>query len=113
VCQAPECLASANLRNFVDNARCAFIKEWSGCLVFTFFRKNPPKTLRKRKKRSNFASANEKSGAAREGRSRNSLGYGVMVTQQILVLFFLVRVRVSQHQAAPENRFRFSGAVVL
>ena len=25
-----------------------------------------------------------------------SLGYGVMVTQQILVLFFLVRVRVAQ-----------------
>jgi hypothetical protein len=24
------------------------------------------------------------------------LGYGVMVTQQILVLFFLVRVRVAQ-----------------
>ena len=28
----------------------------------------------------------------------NSLGYGVMVTQQILVLLFLVRVRVSQLQ---------------
>ena len=26
------------------------------------------------------------------------LGYGVMVTQQILVLFFLVRVRVAQHK---------------
>ena len=26
-----------------------------------------------------------------------SLGYGVMVTQQILVLFFLVRIRVAQH----------------
>ena len=26
------------------------------------------------------------------------LGYGVMVTQQILVLFFLVRVRVSQQR---------------
>lgn len=26
------------------------------------------------------------------------LGYGVMVTQQILVLFFLVRVRVSQQK---------------
>ena len=25
-----------------------------------------------------------------------SLGYGVMVTQQILVLFFLVRIRVAQ-----------------
>jgi hypothetical protein len=27
------------------------------------------------------------------------LGYGVMVTQQILVLFFLVRVRVAQQKA--------------
>ena len=27
-----------------------------------------------------------------------SLGYGVMVTQQILVLFFLVRVRVAQQK---------------
>ena len=27
-----------------------------------------------------------------------TLGYGVMVTQQILVLFFLVRVRVSQQK---------------
>jgi hypothetical protein len=26
------------------------------------------------------------------------LGYGVMVTQQILVLFFLVRVRVAQQK---------------
>ena len=25
------------------------------------------------------------------------LGYGVMVTQQILVLFFLVRIQVAQH----------------
>ena len=29
----------------------------------------------------------------------NKLGYGVMVTLQILVLSFLVRVRVSQHKA--------------
>ena len=28
------------------------------------------------------------------------LGYGVMVTQQILVLFFLVRIRVAQLQKA-------------
>ena len=26
-----------------------------------------------------------------------TLGYGVMVTQQILVLFFLVRIQVAQH----------------
>ena len=29
------------------------------------------------------------------------LGYGVMVTQQVLVLFFLVRIRVSQQSAIP------------
>ena len=29
---------------------------------------------------------------------KQTLGYGVMVTQQILVLFFLVRVRVSQQK---------------
>ena len=28
--------------------------------------------------------------------TKTSLSYGVMVTQQILVLFFLVRVRVAQ-----------------
>ena len=32
------------------------------------------------------------------------LGYGVMVTQQILVLFFLVRVRVAQHSFAAFSR---------
>ena len=30
------------------------------------------------------------------GETLISLGYGVMVTQQILVLFFLVRIRVAQ-----------------
>jgi hypothetical protein len=30
------------------------------------------------------------------------LGYGVMVTQQILVLFFLVRVRVAQQKRCSE-----------
>ena len=30
------------------------------------------------------------------------LGYGVMVTQQILVLFFLVRVRVAQQKRCPD-----------
>ena len=29
-----------------------------------------------------------------------TLGYGVMVTQQILVLFFLVRIQVAQHKKA-------------
>ena len=32
------------------------------------------------------------------GNCANVLGYGVMVTLQILVLPFLVRVRVSQHE---------------
>ena len=32
-----------------------------------------------------------------------TLGYGVMVTQQILVLFFLVRIRVAQQEGAPSK----------
>ena len=43
------------------------------------------------KKRRTFASAKET-----DGFGRQSLGYGVMVTLQILVLSFLVRVRVPQ-----------------
>ena len=35
------------------------------------------------------------------------LGYGVMVTLQILVLSFLVRVRVSQQRDANLQRFAF------
>ena len=38
-----------------------------------------------------FAASNEK-----DDKRSMILGYGVMVTQQILVLFFLVRVRVAQ-----------------
>ena len=38
-----------------------------------------------------FAASNEK-----DDKRFVILGYGVMVTQQILVLFFLVRVRVAQ-----------------
>ena len=38
-----------------------------------------------------FASSNQK-----DDKRSVILGYGVMVTQQILVLFFLVRVRVAQ-----------------
>ena len=38
-----------------------------------------------------FAASNEK-----DDKRSVILGYGVMVTQQILVLFFLVRVRVAQ-----------------
>ena len=37
----------------------------------------------------------------------NKLGYGVMVTLQILVLSFLVRVRVSQQRDANLQRFAF------
>ena len=40
------------------------------------------------------------------------LGYGVMVTQQILVLFFLVRVRVSQHEGSTNKYFLFFEYVV-
>ena len=43
------------------------------------------------KKRRTFASAKEA-----DGFGQQSLGYGVMVTLQILVLSFLVRVRVPQ-----------------
>ena len=32
----------------------------------------------------------------KDAHKSNKLGYGVMVTQQILVLFFLVRIRVAQ-----------------
>lgn len=35
------------------------------------------------------------------------LGYGVMVTQQILVLFFLVRVRVAQQKGVLSKRDTF------
>ena len=35
------------------------------------------------------------------------LGYGVMVTQQILVLFFLVRVRVAQQKGVLSNQNTF------
>ena len=35
------------------------------------------------------------------------LGYGVMVTQQILVLFFLVRVRVAQQKGVLSNQDTF------
>lgn len=40
-----------------------------------------------------FAASNEK-----DDKRSVILGYGVMVTQQILVLFFLVRVRVAQQK---------------
>ncbi len=36
-----------------------------------------------------------------------TLGYGVMVTQQILVLFFLVRIQVAQLEKAILNRVAF------
>lgn len=45
-----------------------------------------------------FAASNEK-----DDKRSVILGYGVMVTQQILVLFFLVRVRVAQQKK--EERF--------
>ena len=38
---------------------------------------------------------------------QRTLGYGVMVTLQILVLSFLVRVRVPQQQKAKQMMLRF------
>ena len=40
-------------------------------------------------------------------RLRKTLGYGVMVTLQILVLSFLVRIRVSQQDAKFSRAWRF------
>ena len=55
-----------------------------------FFRKN----FGSSKKSTTFASANQ-----RKLVCKRELGYGVMVTLQILVLPFLVRVRVPQQQS--------------
>ena len=45
-----------------------------------------------KKKSCTFAASNKKDDSVHV-----ILGYGVMVTQQILVLFFLVRIQVAQH----------------
>ncbi len=52
------------------------------------------------KKSSTFAPANQLS----RDNDSNRLGYGVMVTLQILVLSFLVRVRVPQPNQSLSNR---------
>ena len=49
-----------------------------------------------------FALAIEKSLASFKGEAKK-LGYGVMVTLQILVLPFLVRIRVPQHSESVAN----------
>ena len=59
------------------------------------------------KKRRTFALAFHKKGC-------ETLGYGVMVTLQILVLSFLVRVRVPQHaKAAGWLKFNCLAAFLL
>ena len=55
-----------------------------------FFCKKMPKSICSSKKVRTFATAKPKGTA--------SLGYGVMVTLQILVLSFLVRIQVAQHR---------------
>ena len=62
---------------------------------FDFSSKKSPKNLLVPKNRRTFACASES--------CIFLLGYGVMVTLQILVLSFLVRVRVSQHTKSPSR----------
>ena len=61
-----------------------------------FFRKKVLKSFGSSEKSSTFATANEKQTIS----LLKTLGYGVMVTLQILVLSFLVRIRVSQRHEA-------------
>ena len=61
-------------------------------LNFAFFYKKVPKNFASSRKSCTFAAHFETSVFF----DSNSLGYGVMVTLQILVLPFLVRVRVPQ-----------------
>ncbi len=65
---------------------------------FHFLSKKVPKSFGDYKKCITFALAIQQ-----YANRNNKLGYGVMVTLQILVLSFLVRVRVSQHKNA--NKF--------
>ncbi len=66
-------------------------------LLFPFFFKKNPKILAQSKKSpylcTRISTENEL--------QTSKLGYGVMVTLQILVLSFLVRVRVPQQQKSP------------
>lgn len=59
----------------------------------SFFRKKWAKVLQRKK---NVVPLHTQSGVTRI--AKDILGYGVMVTLQILVLSFLVRVRVSQQR---------------
>ncbi len=57
---------------------------------------------------SNFAHANKGTTyTASHYLATNILGYGVMVTLQILVLSFLVRVRVSQQSSSKKQHIYF------
>ena len=60
--------------------------------IFGVFYKFSPKSFGSSGKSSTFAPANQN----KDVRLHPVLGYGVMVTLQILVLSFLVRVRVPQ-----------------
>ena len=52
--------------------------------------------LKEAEKRKKICFWEEKNAEKKDDNRSLILGYGVMVTQQILVLFFLVRVRVAQ-----------------
>ena len=72
-------------------------------IIWLFFRnggKKVGKNVGSSKKSSTFAPANQLS----RDNDSNRLGYGVMVTLQILVLSFLVRVRVPQPNQSLSNR---------
>ncbi len=69
-----------------------------------FFDKKYPKSFGVYRKSSTFAPAKRNKAVLLSA----ELGYGVMVTLQILVLSFLVRVRVPQHRRSLSiNTWRF------
>ena len=69
-----------------------------------FFDKKYPKSFGVYRKSSTFAPAKRNKAVLLNA----ELGYGVMVTLQILVLSFLVRVRVPQHRRSLSiNTWRF------
>ena len=65
---------------------------------FHFLSKKVPKSFGDSKKCITFALAIQQ-----YANRNNKLGYGVMVTLQILVLSFLVRIRVSQQRRLPSG----------
>ena len=73
-----------------------------------FFDKKYPKSFGVYRKSSTFAPAKRNKAVLLSA----ELGYGVMVTLQILVLSFLVRVRVPQHRK-PLSCFKHLAVFVL